>query len=507
MKKEEILKLFKKYKKKIVAAASLICIAILIYIIINIIDSLKPPTSIGDFKSAKQVIEYMGSTYISEEGALSRNIYLKFKYKLYNDDNTSNEKYFNEMINTLSGVLKYNNFNLIDDDNVIYISVECSKSKKAVSSVMINGSENYFSESDSKKAIENYTKINEISLSINSNVLNNVIRNNWNYSDTLFGTKDSYYNEYNIFFDEGIEVKNVSRGSEVSSPKQVFNIVFNSKYDKKIVNDLGTSSSLEEVENKLGKPHFGSAEAGLIGYKSNNLYIFFNLKNEVSVYPIKTQNNNDFARIVGEFVTNGKPDKLLNELPEIWTYYDAYIENSESNSKELLYTLYGVKIQFNVSKEQGVIIYNNFSGNITESTNISDILNNSKKLPNNVYFKNKDLVYENEEKRTFYSIDTQFMKQSDDFIIYSTLFDDDYYNIKFISKNDNYPNSELSDTVNSFEFLDNTKIVYSVKNVGIYTYDIVSKNKITVIEGKEEFNIKEIKDGILYYDNTNVNIK
>ncbi len=60
MKKEEILKLFKKYKKKIVAAASLICIAILIYIIINIIDSLKPPTSIGDFKSARQVIEYMG---------------------------------------------------------------------------------------------------------------------------------------------------------------------------------------------------------------------------------------------------------------------------------------------------------------------------------------------------------------------------------------------------------------------------------------------------------------
>ena len=505
MSKDKILMLIQKYKKKVIIIFVLIILVIFIVLIYNIINSLKTPTSIEDFKSVKQVVEYLGSTYISEESSFPRIVKLKFKYQLYNDDNTSNEIYFNKMINGVAEVLKYRSFNLLDEENSIYIDVECEESK--ISGVKINGSENYFSTTNSKKAIDEYTKINNINVNINSSILNSAIKNNWSYSDSIFGSKDSYYSDYNIFFDEGIEVKNVSLGEDVNAQKIIFNIVFNSKYKSKIVNNLDTSSSLEEVVSTLGTPQFGNVDDGLIGYKTDGFYIFFNLKNEVSVYRIQIQENSDFAKLVGTFVTNNDANTLLEELPVIWPFLDKYNENSKVGSKELVYTLLGVKVQFNVSNEQGIVIYNNFSGNITESLNFSDVISGTKKLPNNIYFKNIDLVYENEKERTFYSIDTQFMKQNEDYIIYSTLFSDGYYNLKFISKNENYPNSELLNTVSTFDFFDSTKIIYSVKNVGIYIYDIISQNKSTIIEGKDEFNIKEIKDGTVYYDNTNIKIK
>lgn len=505
MSQYQISKLIKKYKKKFIVIFVLIILVIFIVLIYNIIENLKVPTSLEDFKSVKQVIEYLGSTYISEESLSPKIIRLKFKYKLYNNDNTSNEVYFNKMINGIAEVLKYKNFNLVDEENSIYIDVECEEDK--VASVIINGSENYFSTVSSKKALESYTKINNINVNINSSILNSAIKSDWNYSDSLFGSKDSYYNEYNIFFDEGIEVKNVSLGADVNAQKLIFNIVFNSKYKSKIVNNLDTSSSLEDVVNVLGTPHFGSVDDGIIGYKTDKFYIFFNLKNEVSIYRIQIQENNDFAKLVGTFVTNKDASTLLEELPVIWPFVDRYRENSKVDSKELVYTLLGVKVQFNVSNEQGVVIYNNFSGNITESLSFSDVISGTKKLPDNVYFENTDLVYENEKERTFYSIDTQFMKQSEDYIIYSTLFSDGYYNLKFISKNENYPNSELLNTVSTFEFIENTKIIYSIKNEGMYMYDIVSQQKSTIIEGKDNFNINKVKDGIVYYDNTNLKIK
>lgn len=507
MNKKEFSKKIEKYKKRAKVITICLVIVIIIYLIYSIIQGLKTPTSVEDFKSVKQYVEYMGSTYISEENTYPKQINLKFKYNLYNEDRTSNENYFNQMITGLATLLNYKDFYLSDDESIIYITVDCNSEDEEIESININGSENYFAENDTKNSISNYTKVNNISVNINSNILNSAIMKDWDYSESIFGLKDSIYNDYDIFFDEGIEVKPVSLGTDVSSRKRIFNIVFNEKYKEKIVNNLGTSSNLEEVISVFGESHFGSIDEGLIGYKTDRFYVFFNIKNEVSVYPYQSIEDNYFGEVIGKFVTNNDANSLLDELAVLYPFADKYEENSKLNSKELVYTLLGVKVQFNVSNEQGVVIYNNFSGNITESYSFEDVINATKKLPNNVYFKNTDLVYENESSRTFYSIDTQFMEQSDDFIIYSELYNDRNYRLKFISKNENYPNSELLNTVSYFKFIDNTSIAYSMRNTGLYVYNIAANTQTTLLEGNEEYNIKEIKNGKIYYDNKNIDIE
>lgn len=507
MNKDKILKNIIKNKKNIVIICVLLIIIIVSIIIYKIIGGMKPPTSIEDFKSIKQVIEYMDSKYISEEGINNKRIKLEFKYPLYNEDKTSNEKYYMQMINRIAEVVKYNNFSLTDEKNDIAIVVECSNTLNRPSKIIVNGSATYFEMENMQNAISEFQKINSIEVKINSNILNSVINNNWNYNSKIFGTLDSTYSGYDIFFEEGIEVKNVSTGADVASPRIIFNIVFNSKYKGNVVNNLTTSSSLDEVSNSLGTPQFGNVEEGLIGYKTDKFYVFFNLKSEISIYPVKTQNNNEFAKVVNSFLVNRNSDELLENLVDIWPYTDSYIENSELNSKELTYTLQGVKAQFNVSNEQGIIIYNNFEGYITESTTLDDIVSGTKKLPDNIYFKNTNLVYENEKERTFYSIDTQFMKQSENYIINSTLMTDESYNLKFISKRDDYPNSELQVTTNTFEFIDDSRLVYSRKNIGIYIYNIENRTTETVIEGNENFEIKKLENGKLSYDDKEITIK
>lgn len=494
----------KQRKIFIILIMAFVIILMLVYIIIN---RLKAPTSPNDFRSIKQVVEYMGSTYIKEEGTSSKKITVQFKYPLYNEDKTSNETYFQNMINLIANVNNYKNFSLVDNEKNIQIKVKCDTDNNSISSIDINGNSNYFADMDTNNAIDEYTQINSIDIVINSILLNNVLKSNWLYSESIFGTKDSYYDNYNIFFDEGINVKVVSNGLEEDSSKSVFNIVFNSKYKSNIISGLSTSSTLNEVVSNLGQPQFGSIENGLIGYKTSEFYIFFNLKNEVSIYRLQYPETSEFSKIVGEFITSKNSDKFLSDLVYAWPNYDSYIEDSQFNSQELLYTLFGVKIQFNVSNEQGIILYNNFSGNLTETINFSDILNKNKSLPDNVYVKNTDLVYENENARTFYYIDTQFMKQTDNFIAYVIPnVGSDTNNIKFISKTDNYPNSELSYTVNTYDWIDNNRFVYSIKNKGIYIYNVVTTELDTVIEGNDTFEIKKYENGVLSYDNKEINI-
>ena len=515
-----------KFGNKQVSLIKLLLIAIIIIsIIIGIciyINLNKEKTSIEDFSTAKEVIEYLESEFISEEKKFSnytRVINLKFKYLPYNEDNTSNENYYNQMIAMIAKVEKYANFILLDKENNIEVKVDCDKQNSSILNVSINDINNYFAKKNSENEIENFVKLNDVSFNINSLELNSLISNNWLYNEQLFGNKDSFYENYDIYFEEGIQIRVIKNeilsdeendefSVEVDSGNKVYNIVFDKRYNKEIISGINTKTSLIDIVNKLGQPQFGSYEEGIIGYKTDKLYIFFNTNNEVSIYRRENPSKETFAKIVSNFIEEKNSVNLIDNLTAIWPDFDTYNSDILIDSKELIYTLYGVKIQFNLSNEHGVILYNNFSGNITEDIKLDDVLSKSKELPNNVYLNSSDLVFESEQQRAFKYLDTQFMKQTDKFIAYvNAVGNTTDLSVKFISKVDEYPNSELSNIINTYEWADDTNFVYSRKGYGIYMYNVVTKEEKTIIEGNDNFDIVKIENNVLTYDdNKRINI-
>ena len=64
--------------------------------------------------------------------------------------------------------------------------------------------------------------------------------------------------------------------------------------------------------------------------------------------------------------------------------------------------------------------------------------------------------------------------------------------------------SNLPQRYDSIIWLDNENLAYSIRNVGIYRYNINTKETNTIIEGTEEFNLIKYENGRIYYDNTNI---
>ena len=354
----------------------IIMITIFIFIIIR---NNKKYTSIEDFDTIKEVVEYMGSEYIDDYRTNSnyiRKVELKFKYLPYNEDKTSNENYYNQMIGFIAEVIGYSNFILHDAENEIEVRVQCDPNSRSVVNVNINNIDNYFSVNDNTNAISSYTKVNNIDTIINSVELIKLINNNWGYSEELFGTKDSYYSNYDIFFDEGIEtrvIKNEILTDESETDiNKVFNIVFTKKYNKSVINNLYTNSGLAEVINILGEPQFGSKDNGLIGYKSDKMYIFFT-GSQISIYRLDSPDKTTFAKIVTKFIEEKNSKDLISDLVNIWPDYDNSTNNMDEDSRSLTYTLYGIKVQFNITNEHGIILYNDFSGNVTEDVTFEEI--------------------------------------------------------------------------------------------------------------------------------------
>ena len=77
----------------------------------------------------------------------------------------------------------------------------------------------------------------------------------------------------------------------------------------------------------------------------------------------------------------------------------------------------------------------------------------------------------------------------------------DLYKLNILSISADYPNSEIGNLVYTFEWADSINLIYSRKNVGIYIYNAANLQTKTLIEGNDNFNIKEYKDGVLTYDN------
>ena len=192
----------KNYKKTIIVLFVVIFILLLCQFLLSTLskEQKNNELSYSSLRSVKDVIEYYESTYISEseseETGYYLDIFLKFKVLPYDENDNSNETYYNTLIEEVAKVIRYKSFKMIDLENEITIKVVCENNK--IESIIINDIEDYFIYMDSQISMKKYVEIKSTEFVINSPILQSCINNNWD-NNINFGTRESIFDEYYIY--------------------------------------------------------------------------------------------------------------------------------------------------------------------------------------------------------------------------------------------------------------------------------------------------------------------
>ena len=473
--------------------------------------------SIEDFYTVEEVAKYMDCEYIREEKpknlSYDLDIYLKFKYDLYTDG-ASNKNYFYRAIVLFAQVTGYQNIRLIDDSKSIVIAVVGDSDNKKIKKIYINGKENYFGEEDTIKELEKYQTAATTRITVNSKILQDIINNRWDTTKVKLGTQESKLDDYEIYFDEGYRVK--------KSATTIFNIDFMEQYKEPVVNNIKVGTSLEEVQNQLGTPAFSSGgSSGFIGYTSYNLYVFF-WADHISIY--RNENMNDeqqFLTLLNKFREDTDVKSFINQLTDLWPDYTSY--EYDSQYLHLTYILKGIDIKINVDQDNGVTFYSNYNGSY-----LKDLIEQKDNLPKYTYYNNQNMIFQNEQRKASSLLNRKFIvdtfnfnaqlykenrkegiedktiryeRTSNKFVVYQKNVRNGNLMIYIISSDNQYPDSEIETKVNSYLWLDDTKLIYSIKNKGIYLYDAITRETKTLLEGNDTFQIKDYANNKIYYDN------
>ena len=490
-------------KKKVLIILTIILIIAIIIIAKITIDANKPKTSINDFSSVKELIEFDGHTYISmqnstEEG-YEKDIYISFSKPTINEDGETNKNLYEIVISHVAGMLKGQNIRLIDSDKNIVVKIQFDENDN-VNLYTINDDSKYWEHIKSNHQIDNYTNEPLTSMTITSQVLANIINNNWIYNNINLGTKESAVDNYEIYFDEGYKVRKI--GSEI------YNIIFTQNYTSELIRGINTTSSVENVENILGNPTYEDDNTGIIGYKCEYFYIFFT-GDEISIYHPDEYNEQDskkFGELVTELNQTGDMNTFLNRLTNIYPSYASYY--TIDNYVNIIYPLQGFEVTMGASSNNGITIYSNFQGNITDSITIDDLKQN-KQMPANVYTRlDTNLVFSEEMQRK--EIDDFNRNPYDEAYVlvtedYSVINNRETYSFYSRDKTKIDSSLAISNFTNMIAY-NQTTFVYGVQNDGIYVYNAENLSQTKIVEGQGNFKIDRIENNTIYYDNTSVNL-
>lgn len=449
-----------------------------------------------DLTSIREVVEYLEATYISTENSKTSgyeiDIYVYFPYDLF-EENISKESYFKNFYEKIAMVTNFKSFRIIDSQRDITIEVKCNNGK--ITEVKINGEIDYFKKELSRKSKENELQVETLNLEINSPELQNLINVNWITANANLGTAESKYDKYDIYFDEGYEIRTIQG--------KIYNIIFTNKYNGKVIEDYKPGDNLENIEAVLGTSYKGNS---MIGYKTKEFYVIFT-KDEISIYPNYQYDYTEFESLIEEYNEKKDINSFIDKLTDIWPDYDKY--EYTNNSVELWYTLKGVKISYNNISPEGIQIYENYKG---------DLRIEKKDFKDTYYKLNENLMMKKEEIRIMQKESIgDFSGAEDDQNYYSkkfylmASFDGNFYTkIRIISLDENYPNNELDEfiKIKSYVWANDTYLIYSIYNDGIYAYNAETRNTEKLIEGDQDFIIKKYdrNTNILEYDDQKVTV-
>lgn len=462
----------------------------------------------GNFNSIKDILEYYGCRYIGMKEEATEgfkvDIDTEFKYDLYEEE-SSNQKFYENVINKIAEFLNYNSFQMFDDskEEKIHIRVICNHGK--IETISINGIEDYFIYMDSQISLKKYKEIKTTELSIQAPELLNCIQNNWR-SSSEFGSRESIFQDYHIYFDEGIRTRFIDG--------KVYHIIFDKNYVNSVVNGFTVGTESDIIISKIGTPSFQNDDKSIIGYKSNEIYVFFE-KDQISIYRnIQEDGFEDFFKLVDEFLEDQYSLlDFMNELTYVWPDYEEYTYNQETVF--LSYPNKGIDIKLNYDNIDGIVLYNNIGVS-------QEIVNQYIEHTEFLAQLQVDNVW-NAEMRRFeerQSLSTKckeyhekFEKEDDRnrgkiYQYYADLDENEnMINLYFVSQDEQFVDCELRESITSYIWLSDSLLAYSRSGKGMYYYDLKNQTKGVLMTGDETYQIKAFQNGVLKYDDKEVLIQ
>ncbi len=487
----------------------IIIILVLIFLLVTglilykaLVEKNNEVSSIEDFENVKEIIEYNECKYIktsnSDEDGFEKDIYLEFSKGVIEEDGTTNEVLYDNLTSQIAGKMKGTNFRLIDESKNIIVRIKFDGEE--VSSYTINNDSQYFEHLKTRYQILNFKDDNNADIQIRSNELNSVINNNWQTSNLNLGTIDSVCSNYNIYFNEGFKIRNVYN--------KVFNIIFTKQYQKEVIQDIKTGMSNEEIIQVLGVPTYKDENNYLIGYKNQTLYVFF-CDGEISVY--RNEQNyeiEEFENLIKEYNETKDYNTFVNKLTDLWPDYDSFTKTN--NRVSLRYTLKGITIDFNVITNNGITLYKNSNQALLED------IKNGEMIPASIYTElDNDLIFIEETNMRQMDMTTRNPPSnknnlnSEKYVVgYRQVNNGGLEDVAFYSRDKENIDIELKDAyIDGLYKIDDDNYIYNISGRGIYKITLSNMQYKTIVQGNESFYIKKIENNIIYYDNTQIEIK
>ena len=487
----------------------IIIILVLIFLLVTglilykaLVEKNNEVSSIEDFENVKEIIEYNECKYIktsnSDEDGFEKDIYLEFSKGVIEEDGTTNEVLYDNLTSQIAGKMKGTNFRLIDESKNIIVRIKFDGEE--VSSYTINNDSQYFEHLKTRYQILNFKEDNNADIQIRSNELNSVINNNWQTSNLNLGTIDSVCSNYNIYFNEGFKIRNVYN--------KVFNIIFTKQYQKEVMQDIKTGMSNEEIIQVLGVPTYKDENNYLIGYKNQTLYVFF-CDGEISVY--RNEQNyeiEEFENLIKEYNETKDYNTFVTKLTDLWPDYDSFTKTN--NRVSLRYTLKGITIDFNVITNNGITLYKNSNQALLED------IKNGEMIPASIYTElDNDLIFIEETNMRQMDMTTRNPPSnknnlnSEKYVVgYRQVNNGGLEDVAFYSRDKENIDIELKDAyIDGLYKIDDDNYIYNISGRGIYKITLSNMQYKTIVQGNESFYIKKIENNIIYYDNTQIEIK
>ena len=159
-------------------------------------------------------------------------------------------------------------------------------------------------------------------------------------------------------------------------------------------------------------------------------------------------------------------------------------------------------------------IYNNYEGYLKEGKRLLDIVNGdtSSDIPY-VHIVNENSLYLAEQERLQKYIFEEDTDNSNGLFELSFTTSYDYSTdtiqatgMNVVVKDNVYPDRFISNVVSSYLIVSDYCFVYSVKDVGMYLYDVKTGNEKEILTGSGNYNIEGYSNGKLKYDGKEITV-
>lgn len=311
--------------------------------------------NVKEIETIESVLEKHGAKYIKEEKDQVYKLYVNFEKDYFDENENSNEQYFKELNDELTGIIN-KNYIIIDENKDIKIEVIFNFNTNSFK-YLYNGDENFFTSNNGQE----YVFFNKLKIAkktegmrAKDNIYSYLQNENMNYESisNYIGEGKELDNGYISYLQNSIWIK-MSNG-------RVRNIIFTNKYLGEVVEGISVNTPLEEIKEKYPDNAFGSLEEGYLGYRTEFNYIFF-YGDQISIWEYYYYDNFTFVDYIEKYLNNGNLEEFINLIKDGWKNYRIINDFDQStNSVHLIYPTRGIEINIENNEKKEFIFYSNY---------------------------------------------------------------------------------------------------------------------------------------------------